>query len=166
MGLLATQCKLTLILIFAQITVLSVAFFYLSHVADEHLSPSLEKISKTFKLSESVAGVTLLAFGAGAPDVFASLSASEDADLAGIQMGLSVLLGSSLFILAVVTSQVIFGSPVAIQLNKWFFMRDCLFLLAAEMALLYATLIRGTIDMTMSVAFVALYLVYVVAVFV
>lgn len=45
-----------------------------------------------------------MAFGAGAPDVFASLSASEDADVQGIQLGLSVLLGSSLFILAVVTS--------------------------------------------------------------
>lgn len=85
-----------------QILILSLAFFYLSFVADEHLSPSLQKISKTFKLSESLAGVTLLAFGAGAPDVFASLSASEDAE--GIQMGLAVLLGSSLFILAVVSS--------------------------------------------------------------
>lgn len=55
---------------------MSLAFFFLYFVADEHLSPSLEKISKTFKLSESLAGVTLLAFGAGAPDVFASLSAS------------------------------------------------------------------------------------------
>ena len=63
---------------------LSLAFYYLSYVADEHLSPSLQKISKTFKLSESLAGVTLLAFGAGAPDVFASLSASEDADVQGI----------------------------------------------------------------------------------
>lgn len=53
-------------------------------MADEHLSPSLQRISKTFKLSESLAGVTLLAFGAGAPDVFASLSASDGADLDGI----------------------------------------------------------------------------------
>jgi sodium/potassium/calcium exchanger 6 len=63
-----------------QVLILSLAFFYLSFVADEHLSPSLQRISKTFKLSESLAGVTLLAFGAGAPDVFASLSASEDAE--------------------------------------------------------------------------------------
>lgn len=77
-------------------------------------------------------------------------------------MGLSVLLGSSLFILAVVTSLVIFGSPQEIQLNKWFFMRDCFFLLAAEMVLLYATLIRGAIDMPMSISFIVLYLVYVI----
>ena len=64
--------------------ILSLAFFYLSFVADEHLSPSLQQISKTFKLSESLAGVTLLAFGAGAPDVFASLGASEKADVVGV----------------------------------------------------------------------------------
>ena len=44
---------------------------------DEHLSSVLQQISKTFKLSESLAGVTLLAFGAGASDVFSSFSASE-----------------------------------------------------------------------------------------
>lgn len=90
---------------------LGLAFFYLSHVADEHLSLSLQKIAKTFKFSESLAGVTLLAFGSGATDVFASLSASEDADPAGVQMGISVLLGSSLFILSIITSLVVLASP-------------------------------------------------------
>jgi sodium/potassium/calcium exchanger 6 len=67
-----------------QIACLFLAFFCLSFVADEHLSPSLQKIAKNFKLSESLAGVTLLAFGAGACDIFSSLSASEDADVEGI----------------------------------------------------------------------------------
>jgi len=98
--------------------VLLFAFYYLFHVADEHLSPSLQKISVTFKLSESLAGVTLLAFGAGAPDVFASLSASKDATASGVQMGLSVLLGSSLFILAIATSATLFASPEPIKVKK------------------------------------------------
>ena len=143
---------------------MALAFFYLSFVADEHLSPSLQKISKTFKLSESLAGVTLLAFGAGAPDVFASLSASEEADIEGIQLGLAVLLGSSLFILAGVTAAVLFGSPHDIVLNKWFFIRDSLFLMIAYIALIYATLYREIIDMPMAIAFVVLYGVYVVTV--
>ena len=133
-------------------------------MADEHLSPSLQKISKTFKLSESLAGVTLLAFGAGAPDVFASLSASEEADIEGIQLGLAVLLGSSLFILAGVTAAVLFGSPHDIVLNKWFFIRDSLFLMIAYIALIYATLYREIIDMPMALAFVVLYGVYVITV--
>jgi len=83
----------------------------LSYTADEYLSPSLEKIATTFKMSESLAGVTLMAFGAGAPDVFASISASEGGDIEGIVMGISVLLGSSLFVLSIVTSLVILSSP-------------------------------------------------------
>ena len=57
------------------------SFYVLGHVADEYLTTSLEKIANTFKMSESLAGVTLMAFGAGAPDVFASISASEGADI-------------------------------------------------------------------------------------
>ena len=79
-------------------------------------------------MSESLAGVTLMAFGAGAPDVFASISASEGGDTQGIVMGISVLLGSSLFILAVVTSLVILSSPQDIKLKCSFFLRDAYFL--------------------------------------
>jgi solute carrier family 24 (sodium/potassium/calcium exchanger), member 6 len=130
------------------------------------MSPSLQRIAKTFKLSESLAGVTLLAFGAGSPDIFASLSASEGADLQGIQLGLGVLLGSSLFILSIVTSSCILASPRDIKLNKNFFLRDTLFLLVGQVALLYATMVRGNIDMITSISFVAMYIVYVVVVFI
>jgi sodium/potassium/calcium exchanger 6 len=126
-------------------------------VADEHLSPSLQQLSKTFKFSESLAGVTLLAFGAGAPDVFASLSASEEADVEGIQLGISVLLGSSLFILVVISALVVYTSSEPIKLNKWFFIRDIAFLLMALGLLLFATKYRFVIDTLTSVAFISLY---------
>lgn len=60
----------------------------------------------------------------------------------------------------------ILGSPEEIKINKWFFMRDCSFLLSALLVLLYSMLIRGTIDMPMSIAFICLYLVYVIVVLV
>ena len=126
-------------------------------MADEHLSPSLQQLSKTFKFSESLAGVTLLAFGAGAPDVFASLSASEEADVEGIQLGISVLLGSSLFILVVISALVVYTSSEPIKLNKWFFIRDISFLLMALGLLLFATKYRFVIDTLTSVAFISLY---------
>lgn len=126
-------------------------------MADEHLSPSLQQLSKTFKFSESLAGVTLLAFGAGAPDVFASLSASEEADVEGIQLGISVLLGSSLFILVVISALVVYTSSEPIKLNKWFFIRDITFLLMALGLLLFATKYRFVIDTLTSVAFISLY---------
>ena len=47
-----------------------VLMYILTSSADEYLSPSLEFLTEKLKLSESVAGVTLLALGNGAPDVF------------------------------------------------------------------------------------------------
>ena len=141
------------------------AFYVLSYTADDYLSPSLEKIANTFKMSESLAGVTLMAFGAGAPDVFASLSASEGGDIDGIVMGISVLLGSSLFILSVVTSLVILSSPSDIKLNWQFFLRDAFFLFCSLMLMLFSMLHYERINMTMSLSFLGLYTIYVVTVF-
>jgi len=112
-----------------------------------------------------LAGVTLLAFGGGAPDVFSSLSAAQGGEVEGIEMGIAVLLGSSLFIFAVIGGMVIYYSPQAIQMNKSYFLRDTFFLMLGLVLLLYAIVLHGVIDMTMSIAFISLYTVYVFAVF-
>ena len=51
-------------------------FYVLATTADWFVSPALEYISRKLKLSENLAGATLLAFGNGAVDVIASLSAA------------------------------------------------------------------------------------------
>jgi sodium/potassium/calcium exchanger 6 len=76
-------------------------FFFmrnLSTTADEYLSPSLEYMTIKFGISESLAGVTILAFGNGAPDLFTSMSAGGD----NAVTTMSPLLGSALFISSVV----------------------------------------------------------------
>lgn len=50
--------------------------YLLLSTADDHLSSSLEIITMKFKISQSLAGVTLLAFGNGAPDIFSSISST------------------------------------------------------------------------------------------
>lgn len=52
----------------------------LGSTANHYLSPSLEVISDRLKCSESLAGVTLLALGNGAPDVFSAIAAGSGAD--------------------------------------------------------------------------------------
>ena len=141
---------------------MGIGFYLLSFTADEFLSPSLEKLSETLNLSESLAGVTLLAFGAGAPDVFTSLKAIEGGEFSGIEMGISTLIGSALFILAIVTAGVLQSSPKPIALNKSFFSRDTFFLQIGLIMLLYAIAIRGCIDTIMSVLFLTLYIIYVI----
>lgn len=74
-------------------------FMYnMSTTADEYLSPALEFITVKFSIPESLAGVTLLAFGNGAPDVFSSISSGDDNAI----NSMSPLFGSSLFITTVV----------------------------------------------------------------
>jgi sodium/potassium/calcium exchanger 6 len=46
--------------------------------ADEWLAASLEVVSNKLKCSESLAGVTLLALGNGASDLFSALAAGHD----------------------------------------------------------------------------------------
>jgi len=52
----------------------------LGSTANEYLSPALETMTVTFRIPESLAGVTLLAFGNGAPDVFAAIASAASSD--------------------------------------------------------------------------------------
>ena len=63
-----------------------IGMYTLSSTADIYLSPALETLTTRFGLSDSLAGVTLLAFGNGAPDVFSSISAAKDSDSNGVLM--------------------------------------------------------------------------------
>ena len=58
----------------------------------------------------------------------------------------------------------IFASPTDIKLNKNFFIRDAVFLLADLALLLYAVYMKGVIDMRISVSMIAMYGVYAVVV--
>jgi Ca2+/Na+ antiporter len=106
----------------------------------------------------------LISFAAGAADVFAGMSASKDAEVEGIQLGLGVLLGSSLFILAMVAVACIFASPTDIKLNKNFFIRDAIFLMAVLALLWYAVYMKGVIDTGISISMITMYGVYAVVV--
>jgi sodium/potassium/calcium exchanger 6 len=88
--------------------IMYVLMYNLASTADDYLSPSLEYITVKFGLSESFAGVTLLAFGNGAPDIFSAIAATSDSsDSADVQtqnqlLSISANVGSTLFISTVV----------------------------------------------------------------
>lgn len=84
---------------------LLVLFYLLATTASDYFTCTLEKLSEVLDLSPAVAGVTLLAIGNGAPDVFASMVAFVSSDSAG-SIGLSCVLGGALFITTVVSGTV------------------------------------------------------------
>jgi len=80
-------------------------------------------------------------------------------------MGISVLLGASLFILAIVSAVVILSSPTDIKLNSTFFLRDCAFLMTALCILLGNMLGPGHLGVPVSIVFIFTYGLYCVIVF-
>ncbi|KAM0684699.1 Mitochondrial sodium/calcium exchanger protein [Mitosporidium daphniae] len=71
-------------------------FLILFLCANDHLVPTLSFISDKLSLSPSVAGVTLLALGNAAPDLFTSLAGVENME--SIPLVISGAIGSGLFI--------------------------------------------------------------------
>ena len=69
-------------------------------------------------MSETLAGVTLLALGNGAPDVFSSIAASG-ADDTGLSVALGALVGSGFFVSSLVFSLVVFTSSVTIKVKEY-----------------------------------------------
>ncbi len=86
------------------IAVLVGLFFYIMYVvAERHFARALQYLARMLSLSQEITGVTLLAFGNGAPDFFTSLCGAEEKPVAII----SGSIGSGLFILTVVFGMVI-----------------------------------------------------------
>lgn len=139
-------------------------FYYLSYVADEHLGEVVHHLTDTFRMSESLAGVTLMAIEGGAPDVFASLSATSGGDPAGVQMGISVILGSNLFTIAVLTGLCILASPKDIKVVPRYIIRDCVALVLTYVYLLYVIFFKHAIFIYDSAILMVSYLVYVIVV--
>uniref|UniRef100_A0A8C5P349 Solute carrier family 8 (sodium/lithium/calcium exchanger), member B1 n=1 Tax=Jaculus jaculus TaxID=51337 RepID=A0A8C5P349_JACJA len=78
-------------------------FLILGVTAAKFFCPNLSAISTLLKLSHNVAGVTFLAFGNGAPDIFSALVAFSDPRTAGLAIGaLFGYLGLYLFYVATV----------------------------------------------------------------
>lgn len=87
--------------------------------ADGYFSPTLASLSDKLRVPLDVAGVTFLAFGNGAPDVFSSLAAYASGVNAA---GVNELLGGAMFVSTVVVGCVALASDVRLQ--RWSFSRD------------------------------------------
>lgn len=76
-----SQTGATVVFILIGSILIFIFMYNLASTADEYLSPALEHIVVRFGISESLAGVTFLAFGNGAPDVFSSIATARSAAL-------------------------------------------------------------------------------------
>eukprot|EP00049_Salpingoeca_infusionum_P006060 m.100790 g.100790 ORF g.100790 m.100790 type:complete len:697 (-) comp13183_c0_seq3:4403-6493(-) len=135
-------------------------FIALGITAEEFFCPALSVISDTLKLSHNVAGVTFLALGNGAPDMFSVYSSINNVQ-DGIQLALGALFGAGMFVTTVVVGTV--GFVVPFTLTRRPFLRDVIAYLIA-VSWTYVILWRGEIKLWEAIGFIVLYVIYVLVV--
>ncbi|XP_060049023.1 mitochondrial sodium/calcium exchanger protein isoform X3 [Erinaceus europaeus] len=134
-------------------------FLILGVTAAKFFCPNLSAIATTLKLSHNVAGVTFLAFGNGAPDVFSAMVAFSDPRTAGLALG--ALFGAGVLVTTVVAGGIALLRPFTAASRP--FLRDVSFYLAAVF-LTFTALYRGRLTLSWALGYLGLYVFYVVTV--
>ncbi len=139
---------------------LFVLFMMLGSTADDFFSPALIVLADKMNLSQRTAGVTLLALGNGAPDLFSVVSSihpSQGEPEIGLALG--DLTGGGNFVVTVVLSALL----VVVRPNglraEGMFLRDALFY-AGSVMFVYAIMLYGEVTLVSSLLFFCGYVGY------
>lgn len=137
---------------------LMLLFTTLGIVAGDFFSVNLSSLAQSLNFSDALAGVTFLAFGNGAPDIFSTFAAMKSNSHS---LALGELLGAAAFITSVVAGSMALIKPFAVV--KASLIRDGLVLIVA-MAFLIYVMADGYLRLPHCICMLAIYAVYVVIV--
>ncbi|CBY18221.1 unnamed protein product [Oikopleura dioica] len=138
--------------------------------ADSFFVPCLDWISKALKISENIAGVTFVALGNGAPDIFGAMAAFTSATAESSSLAIGALLGAGAFIRLLVTGACVWESDsnfmiiaAGCRLPPLATIRDIIFSIWA-IYWLFICLWNREIRLFDSIGFLCLYGVYILTV--
>ncbi|KAJ2552746.1 hypothetical protein IWW35_002181 [Coemansia sp. RSA 1878] len=138
---------------------LSLLFIWLGVSASEYFSPNISTLAKLLHLPESLAGVTLLALGNGAPDLSSTYSAVRAGSAA---LAIGQIVGSAAFIVSVVVCATTLAVPVY-KVSRLSYLRELCFFVAT-VSMVAIIVLSERLTQTMAVFMVALYAAYVLTV--
>lgn len=133
-------------------------FMTLGIAASDFLCPNLGTISSLLGMSESLAGVTFLAFGNGSPDLFSTYSSMK---IGSGSLAIGELIGAASFITAVVVGAMALARPFKVARKS--FIRDIGFFTAAVLCTM-AFISDGKLRRSECILMLVIYLVYVATV--
>ncbi|KAK6741853.1 hypothetical protein RB195_009618 [Necator americanus] len=137
-------------------------FIMVSTTADDFFSPSVSSIVAHLKISESIAGVTFMAFGNGAPDIFGSIASvlSSPKPKAGLALG--ELFGAGIFVTTMVTATIVLVRPFKIDVFST--IRDLIFYLIALAWIIFVFLYSTSVYIWEPSVYLGIYCVYILTV--
>jgi len=109
-------------------------------------------------MSQSLAGVTLLALGNGSPDIFSTFAAMK---VGSGSLAIGELIGAAFFITSVVTGSMAIVNPF--KVGRRSFLRDALFFFGA-VAMTVGMLAHGKMNKWETVGMITYYIIYVIVV--
>jgi sodium/potassium/calcium exchanger 6 len=139
-------------------------FKFICALVDEYIAAAIEFIVKRFKMSDAIAGVTLIALANGAGDVVTAIVSSSGPE--GVSYNIGALYGAGLFVCTIVLTFTIKGSPEQpIKVNPMTIYRDVPFFIFATLFVI-GNGIYGTINAYTSSFMLVIYLALVVIVYI
>lgn len=137
-------------------TWLGMLFTTIGIAASDFFCVNLSTIASLLGMSESMAGVTFLAFGNGSPDVFSTFAAMK---VGSGSLAVGELIGAASFITAVVAGSMAIVRPF--KVGRKSFVRDvCFFMVSVVFGMVF--LVDGKIEMWECIVMVLLYVFYVI----
>ncbi|KAM7344785.1 mitochondrial sodium/calcium exchanger protein-like isoform 2-T2 [Cochliomyia hominivorax] len=133
-------------------------FIILGTTADRFFCPALEMLSKVMGLSEHLAGVTLLAFGNGSPDLFTSLASLEDASTTMY----SNIMAGAIYVTSFVGGVICIIHPFHISGSN--LLRDTTFFILGTLYIDYAIESDGHVSILEAFCIISIYIAYLVVI--
>jgi len=134
-------------------------FLAMSTAADDFFCPSISSIVDHLKISQSVAGITFMAFGNGAPDIFSTIASVLNTKRPKAGLAIGELLGGGAFVTTIVFSTVIIVKPFKVARKPT--LRDIGFFLIGVAWMAFMMLYSSTLHVWEPLVYLILYFTYV-----